>query len=58
MIRRTMLEENVVRSAGVQTSVPLPEIIRCIDDAGYLAVQRNTHYQWLKVFGKNEGSNS
>ncbi|HWQ72048.1 MAG TPA: cyclic dehypoxanthinyl futalosine synthase [Desulfitobacteriaceae bacterium] len=54
----TMLEENVVRSAGVQTSVPLPEIIRCIEDAGYLAVQRNTHYQWLKVFGKNEGSNS
>jgi len=48
----TMLEENVVRAAGVQTRVPLQEIIRCIEDAGYQAVQRNTHYEWLKVYGK------
>jgi cyclic dehypoxanthinyl futalosine synthase len=48
----TMLEENVVRSAGVQTWVPMSEILRCIEDAGYTAVQRNTHYEWLKVFGK------
>lgn len=46
----TMLEENVVRSAGVRTWIPLPEIIRCIEDAGYTAVQRNTHYEWLKVY--------
>jgi cyclic dehypoxanthinyl futalosine synthase len=48
----TMLEENVVRAAGVQTRVPLQEIIRCIEDAGYQAVQRNTHYEWLKAYGK------
>ena len=49
----TMLEENVVRAAGVQTRVPLEEIIQCIEDAGYKAVQRNTHYEWLKVYGKD-----
>jgi cyclic dehypoxanthinyl futalosine synthase len=49
----TMLEENVVRAAGVQTRVPLEEIIHCIEDAGYTAVQRNTHYEWLKVYGKD-----
>lgn len=48
----TMLEENVVRAAGVQTRVPLDEIIHCIEDAGYQAVQRNTHYAWLKAYGK------
>lgn len=48
----TMLEENVVRAAGVQTRVPLREIIRCIQYAGYRAVQRNTHYEWLKEYGK------
>ena len=48
----TMLEENVVRAAGVQTRVPLEEIIRCIEDAGYQAVQRNTHYERLKEYGK------
>lgn len=46
----TMLEENVVRAAGVKTRVPLQEIIHCIEDAGYTAVQRNTHYEWLKVY--------
>ncbi|MDO0823412.1 cyclic dehypoxanthinyl futalosine synthase [Desulfosporosinus nitroreducens] len=48
----TMLEENVVRAAGVQTRVPLQEIIRCIEDAGFQAVQRNTHYESLKVYRK------
>lgn len=54
----TMLEENVVRSAGVRTWIALPEIIRCIEDAGYTAVQRNTYYQWLKVFGKEKQINN
>lgn len=48
----TMLEENVVRAAGVQTRVPLSEIVHCIENAGYTAVQRNTHYEWLHVYGK------
>lgn len=47
----TMLEENVVRAAGVETRVPLQEILRCIEDAGYTAVQRNTHYETLHVYG-------
>ncbi|MDD2234459.1 MAG: dehypoxanthine futalosine cyclase [Desulfitobacteriaceae bacterium] len=50
----TMLEENVVRAAGVRTRIELPEIIRCIKDAGYTAVQRNTRYQWLKVIGEEK----
>ncbi len=50
----TMLEENVVRAAGVQTRVPLEEIIHCIEDAGHTAVQRNTHYGWLKVYQRSE----
>ncbi|MHB1404040.1 MAG: cyclic dehypoxanthinyl futalosine synthase [Desulfitobacteriaceae bacterium] len=48
----TMLEENVVRAAGVQTRVPLREIVRSIQDAGYRAIQRNTHYERLKEYGK------
>jgi len=47
----TMLEENVVRAAGVSTRVPLQEIVRCIEDAGYTAVQRNTYYEPLWVYG-------
>lgn len=50
----TMLEENVVRAAGVQTRVPLKEIIHCIEDAGYTAVQRNTHYERLKVYSQGK----
>lgn len=49
----TMLEENVVRAAGVSTRVPLQEIVHCIEDAGYTAIQRNTHYERLKVYGKD-----
>ena len=48
----TMLEENVVRAAGVRTRVPLNDIVRCIEDAGYTAVQRNTYYERLQVYGE------
>jgi len=46
----TMLEENVVRAAGVKHRVPLDEIIRFIKDAGYDAVQRTTDYTFIKRF--------
>lgn len=46
----TMLEENVVRAAGVTNRVPLQEIIRCIKDAGFKAAQRTTDYTILKEF--------
>jgi len=40
-----MLEENVVRAAGVNYRVSVEEIIRCISDAGFMPAQRNTGYQ-------------
>ncbi|MBO8137764.1 MAG: dehypoxanthine futalosine cyclase [Desulfotomaculum sp.] len=46
----TMLEENVVRAAGVTNRVPLEEIIRCIKDAGYIPAQRTPLYQIIKYF--------
>lgn len=45
-----MLEENVVRAAGINFRVPIEEIVHCIQDAGYTAVQRDTGYQAIKVF--------
>ena len=46
----TMLEENVVRAAGVTYRVALEEIIRCIRDAGYIPAQRTTDYSIIKTF--------
>lgn len=46
----TMLEENVVRAAGVTHRVPKEEIIGCIKDAGYIPAQRNTNYEIIKHF--------
>jgi cyclic dehypoxanthinyl futalosine synthase len=46
----TMLEENVVRAAGVSYRVPLDEIIRSIKDAGYQPAQRNTGYNIIKYY--------
>ena len=41
----TMIEENVVASAGVRNAMTQTEIIRLIETAGFEAVQRNTLYQ-------------
>lgn len=46
----TMLEENVVRSAGVTYRVALGDIIRCIKDAGYTPAQRTTDYRIIKEY--------
>ncbi|MDA8234039.1 MAG: dehypoxanthine futalosine cyclase [Clostridia bacterium] len=46
----TMLEENVVRAAGVTNRVPLDEIVGCIKDAGYRPAQRSTLYQIIKYY--------
>jgi len=43
-----MLEENVVRAAGVSYRVPVEEIVRCIKEAGFKPVQRNTGYEMLR----------
>lgn len=44
----TMLEENVVRAAGVTYRVALQEILRCIRDAGFRPAQRTTDYRIIK----------
>ena len=41
----TMIEENVVASAGVHHTISRAEIIRLIDAAGFRAVQRDTLYR-------------
>lgn len=46
----TMLEENVVRAAGVVNKVPMEEIIGSIKDAGYTPAKRNTKYEILKYY--------
>ncbi len=46
----TMLEENVVRAAGVSFRVPFDDIIRSIKDAGYIPAQRNTKYEIVKYY--------
>lgn len=44
----TMLEENVVRAAGVNYRMALEEIHRCIRDAGFVPAQRTTDYRIIK----------
>ncbi|AEG59828.1 Radical SAM domain protein [Desulforamulus ruminis DSM 2154] len=44
----TMLEENVVRAAGVTYRVALKEILQCIRQAGFKPAQRTTDYHILK----------
>lgn len=46
----TMLEENVVRAAGVINKVPLSEILHCITAAGKQPAQRDTYYNILKRY--------
>lgn len=46
----TMLEENVVRAAGVNYRIALEEIHRCIKDAGFIPAQRTTDYRILKEY--------
>jgi cyclic dehypoxanthinyl futalosine synthase len=44
-----MLEENVVRAAGVAYRVPVEEIVRCIRDAGFIPAQRTALYDIIKT---------
>ena len=46
----TMMEENVVRSAGAQNSMNQQEMINLIKDAGEIPAKRNTAYEILEVF--------
>jgi cyclic dehypoxanthinyl futalosine synthase len=42
-----MIEENVVRAAGASYCMDEIEIVRNIEDAGFVAKRRNMHYQLL-----------
>jgi len=42
-----MIEENVVRAAGATYCMDEVEIVRNIEDAGYMAKRRNMHYDIL-----------
>ena len=42
-----MIEENVVRAAGASYCMDEAEIVRNIEDAGYVAKRRNMHYEVL-----------
>jgi cyclic dehypoxanthinyl futalosine synthase len=46
----TMLEENVVKLAGISNISSVEEIIYIIQNTGFKAVQRDTAYNILKVF--------
>jgi cyclic dehypoxanthinyl futalosine synthase len=51
----TMMEENVVSSAGCAFTMPIEEMERLISDAGYTPMRRTTQYQRLPL-GVPEGS--
>jgi len=48
----TMMEENVVSSAGAVHKVNIESIVELIRDAGKIPAQRNTKYDILRVFEK------
>jgi cyclic dehypoxanthinyl futalosine synthase len=51
----TMIEENVVRAAGVAYRVAKDDIINAIKSAGFMPAQRNTGvYYTQKVLGVKE----
>lgn len=50
----TMLEENVVRAAGVSYRVTMEEIINAIKSAGFRPAQRDTFYKVLRYFDENQ----
>jgi hypothetical protein len=51
-----MIEENVVRAAGASYCMDEVEIVRNIEDAGFVAKRRNMHYDVLgdPVFRERE----
>ena len=46
----TMMEENVVRSAGAQNRMNQEEMIRLIKDVGEIPAKRNTAYEILEIY--------
>ncbi|HXW68321.1 MAG TPA: cyclic dehypoxanthinyl futalosine synthase [Dissulfurispiraceae bacterium] len=46
----TMIEENVVKAAGVSYRVSKEDIIQAIQHAGFKAAQRDTYYRLVRLF--------
>jgi cyclic dehypoxanthinyl futalosine synthase len=46
----TMIEENVVAAAGTHFMLAREELVRLIEDAGYIPVQRDTLYREVRRF--------
>jgi cyclic dehypoxanthinyl futalosine synthase len=46
----TMIEENVVAAAGTHFMLARDELVRLIQDAGYIPVQRDTLYREVRRF--------
>ena len=46
----TMMEENVVRSAGAQNAMNQQEMIELIKDIGEIPAKRNTAYEILELY--------
>ena len=46
----TMIEENVVAAAGTRFMLAREELVRLIDDAGFVPVQRDTLYREVRRF--------
>ncbi len=46
----TMIEENVVRAAGVSYTISKEDIIQAIKSAGFKAAQRDTYYNIIRLF--------
>jgi cyclic dehypoxanthinyl futalosine synthase len=46
----TMIEENVVRAAGVVHAVTVEEMVRLIATAGFAPVQRDTLYHEVRRY--------
>lgn len=48
----TMIEENVVRAAGISYMVSKEDILQAIKSAGFKAAQRDTYYKVIRAFSK------
>jgi cyclic dehypoxanthinyl futalosine synthase len=51
----TMIEENVVRAAGVTYRLPRSEIVRLIEDAGFAPRERNCLYEYVEGGASSDG---
>ncbi len=50
----TMMEENVVAAAGARNSMNQKQMIELIEDVGEIAAKRNTNYDILEIYEREE----